>query len=164
MRVLQHRDPSSDGKGSAFIVPKEHIKQQVAFCGHKVDIYRMPNTNCNQCWFFWFINNTEFTQQSMLDFQKGPEVVKSLVSRFGKKFTKKLALFIEAVKQAKNIHDELDKETTEALEKPETFDIVFRADGRQAIVPTGQPSPFEGEPLGDTVDAEFEIPLEEVEG
>jgi hypothetical protein len=109
MRTLPKR-AEHQGAEISFMSPFTNNKQ--AWCGHHIDLNRTPRTNCNQCWSFFFINNTQFTQAVGAEIVK-PDGEKTVRQMYGDKFLKKAKWFFTAVAKAKEVSDIINKEIDE---------------------------------------------------
>jgi hypothetical protein len=77
---------------------------KTSFCGHKIDTTFLPTTNCDQCWTFFFVQNQEFTRDTMVKYAKEGGI-QELTNIYGIKFVKRvkwMALEIHAQMQKSN--------------------------------------------------------------
>lgn len=121
MRTLPKRH-ESQGAEVSFMSPFQENKQ--SWCGHSLDVNRPPRTNCNQCWSFFFIQNSEFTQSVGAELLK-PGGVKTVYEMYGEKFLKKAKWFFDAVAKAKALSDSINKEIDEQQLVDTDVDLVI---------------------------------------
>jgi hypothetical protein len=125
VRTLPKR-AENQGAEVSFMSPFTNNKQ--AWCGHSIDVNRPPRTNCNQCWSFFFINNTQFTQQVGAEIVKegGEQTVRQM---YGDKFLNKSKWFFTAVAKAKEVSDLINKEIEEEQLVNTDVDMVVNEEG-----------------------------------
>lgn len=145
MRTLPKR---AENENSGFFVTP-FANNVMSFCGHKIDVHRLPKSNCEQCWAFFFMQNVEFTQ-SVAKVLLSADGERVLTSEHGAKFVKKAKWFFAAVARAKEISDKVEAEKLQDKE----YDIVISSDlAREQFEKAGQLQ----EVNVDAVDAEYEV-------
>jgi hypothetical protein len=128
MRTLPKR-AEDQGPEVSFMSP--FAPNQKAWCGHSVDVNRPPRTNCNQCWAFFFFQNTQFTQAVGAEIVK-PGGEKTVSQMYGDKFLKKAKWFFTAVATAKEAADQINKEIEAEQLVSTEVDMIVNEEGINA--------------------------------